>query len=108
MKEVIQEILDEEKLARERIEAARTQARQDTETDRIVAQKSIETTRTAALQEAEQIQFKAKAEADLQKEQLIQAARAQQSAVLADNRTKIEAATERLFRAVTTGEKLTP
>lgn len=108
MKEVIQEILDEEKLAREKIEKARLLARQATEKAQAKSQQLIEDARQAALQEVEQILATAKAEAAHEQTEQIGKAHEAQDAVLDNYRNEIAEAVEILFRAVPTGEKVSP
>lgn len=108
MKEVIQEILDEEKQAREQIENARSQARRATEAAQVEAQKVVEDARRTALQEAEQIFSTAKAESAREQSDQINTAREKQNAVLNNYQNEIANAVELLFQALPTGEKASP
>jgi len=103
LKEVIQEILNEEKLARERLESARHEARQSTENAQIAASQSIEEARTAAVREAEQLLAQARAAAEQEQMELIETARRKQDSVLPDNQTEITAAVDFLIQSIFKG-----
>jgi vacuolar-type H+-ATPase subunit H len=104
VKDYLQEIIDEEKRAREALEAAQVQARQDTAAAQAEAQKLIEETRVAAQREAEELVLKAKAQAEQGKEAAIQKAHAQQARILESNREKIKVAAEKLWQLVLKGD----
>jgi vacuolar-type H+-ATPase subunit H len=105
LKEVIQEILDEEKLARERIDNARQQARRATEAAQAEAQKLIEDARREALREAEKILTTARTKAGAEQAAQINAAREKQKTILDNYHNEIAAAVDFLFRALPTGDK---
>lgn len=104
MKEVIQEILDEEKQARDRIEEARGQARQATEAAQVAAQQSIENARAAALQEAEQILAKAREETAREQTELISAALKKRDEAIIVNQANITNAVNLLVQKITNME----
>ncbi len=107
MKEVIQEILNEEKSARERLEAARTQARQATENAQINARQAVEAARTAALREAEQIIENARSEAAREQADLVHAANYKRDEVINANQAAIQKAVEFLTEKISNaGETL--
>lgn len=100
MKEVIENILEEEKKARERVEKAREKAKQirlEAETE---SQQILDDARKAGMEESKALVAKAEEEAQQQKEEELQKARQQSQSIWTDKKKAIDETIQILYRMV--------
>lgn len=100
MKKVIEDILEEEMKARERVEKAREKAKQIRLEAETKSQQILDDTRKTGMEESKALLAKAEEEAQKQKEQELQKARRQSQSIWTDKKKVIEQTVEILYRMV--------
>ena len=100
MKKVIENILEEEKKARDRVEKARERAKQIRLEAETKSQQILDDARIKGMEESKALLAKAEEEAQKQKEEELQKARQQSQSIWTDKKEVIEQTVEILYRMV--------
>ena len=100
VKKVIENILEEEKKARDRVEKARERAKQIRLEAETKSQQILDDARIKGMEESKALLAKAEEEAQKQKEEELQKARQQSQSIWTDKKEVIEQTVEILYRMV--------
>lgn len=100
MKKVVENILEEEMKARERVEKAREKAKQIRLEAETKSQQILDNTRKNGMEESKALLVRAEEEAQNQKEKELQKAHRQSQSIRTDKKIVIEQTVEILYRMV--------